>query len=381
MVELMAAGASLALAGAALAMGWQAGRRSGREEGKARAALELHRRALTGARCPACGRPVDDRRWSTPPDGRETTRSRHAGIGPRQHEDGEIHTVMTGLPFLKMHGLGNAYVFVDLMEGALSLPDEVDWPGLSRAVADPHFGIGSDGLILIAPGATEIAAMRIFNADGSEGEMCGNGIRCLAMWVHQAHGAPRRFPVETRAGLRQVEVVDSPAFGRATVRVDMGRPMEVGPAGKPLGEPLRFEVDGQRVEAWPVSVGNPHVVVFVDSVDEAPVRELGPRIERHPLFPQRTNVEFLEVAGPGKLRMRVWERGSGETMACGTGACASLVAAVAAGRAGRSAEVELPGGRLSVEWDAEGRIWMTGPAQLVAQGVLPWNWVKEVGSR
>lgn len=287
---------------------------------------------------------------------------------------------LEGLAFVKMHGLGNAYVFVDLMAPGAPQPTGLDWARLARAVADPHFGIGSDGLILIGPAAAEAASMRIFNADGSEGEMCGNGIRCLAMWLHQAHGAPRRFRVETRAGVREVEVLQAPAFGQAVVRVDMGRPAQLGPAGTPLGTPLALEVEGQRLVGWPVSVGNPHVVLFVDSVASAPVGELGPRIERHPLFPDRINVEFLEVAGPGRLRMRVWERGSGETLACGTGACASLVAAAASGRAARRAEVELRGGTLAVEWAEDGRIWMTGPARLVATGRLPWDWVKEVAA-
>ncbi|WRP13272.1 diaminopimelate epimerase [Geochorda subterranea] len=283
-----------------------------------------------------------------------------------------------GLPFVKMHGLGNAYVFVDGMGEGVPLPEGVEWSRLARAVADPDFGVGSDGLILMAPGASQMAAMRIFNADGSEGEMCGNGVRCLAMWAHQAHGAPRRFGVETRAGVRTVEVVESPAFGLATVRVEMGRPAERGPGGVPLGAPLQLEAGGQMLEAWPVGVGNPHLVLFVDDVASAPVGRLGPLLERHPLFPQRTNVEFVEVAGPRRLRMRVWERGSGETQACGTGACASLVAAAATGRAGREAQVELAGGRLAIEWADDGRLWMTGPARLVAVGTLPWSWVKEV---
>lgn len=330
-----------------------------------RAALELHRRALLGTRCPTCGRPVP-------------------GLDVEGHpRDGKARTVIEGLPFIKMHGLGNAYVFVDRMAGTgqEALPGSVTWPALASAVADPNFGVGSDGLILIERGRHELAAMRIFNADGSEGEMCGNGIRCLAMWVHQQHGSPRRFGVETKAGVREVEVLESPAFGRATVRVDMGRPAETGPAGTPLGQPLHVEVEGQRVEVWPVSVGNPHAVVFVESADGAPVRDLGQALERHPLFPQRINVEFLEVVEPGRLKLRVWERGSGETMACGTGACASLVAAAATGRSGRRANVQLPGGRLTIEWGEDGRIWMTGPAELVVQGVLPWDWVKGVGSR
>lgn len=355
----LAALVAAAMAGLAggLGAGWHAGRRWGREEGKALAALELHRRALRNGRCPICGA--------------------RGGGAVRE----------PGLSVVKMHGLGNAYVYVDLAAGDVALPEGVTWPSLARAVADPHLGIGSDGLILMARGRAAPAAMRIFNADGSEGEMCGNGIRAVAMWMHQRHGLPRRFDVETLAGLRSVEILESPSFGRARVRVDMGAPHEVGPAGSALGRSVSLEVRGERLEVWPISVGNPHAVLFVEDVDRAPVREVGPLIERHERFPGRVNVEFVQVVEPGRLKMRVWERGSGETMACGTGACACVVAAAATGRAGRRAEVELPGGRLEVEWDEPdpehplGRIRMTGPARLVMEATLPWDWVKEASAR
>lgn len=280
-----------------------------------------------------------------------------------------------GLPVVKMHGLGNAYVFVDLLEAGPARAAEAMWPRLARAVSDPRTGVGSDGLILMEPGEHAPVRMRIFNADGSEGEMCGNGIRCLAMYAFQTGRAPAVFDVETGAGVRRVEVVAAPAFGQAVVRVDMGRPHDVGPAGVPLGQALSVAVEGAAVELCPVSVGNPHAVLFVPDVARAPVRELGPKLEHHPAFPGRINVEFVQAVGPRRLQMRVWERGSGETMACGTGACAALVAAAATGRSQRRAEVELPGGVLEVEWAADGRIWMTGPARLVFQGHLDPGWL------
>ena len=278
------------------------------------------------------------------------------------------------LPIAKMHGLGNAYVFVDLLDGRRP-PPGMDWARLARAVSDPRTGIGSDGLILMERGERAPVRMRIFNADGSEGEMCGNGIRCLAMYAHQTGRTPRAFTVETLAGPRPVEVVESPTFGRARVRVDMGRPHEVGPGGVRLGESLTLEVPSAgAVTVWPVSVGNPHAVLFVEDVQQAPVRELGPLLERHPAFPGRINVEFVAPVEPQRLRMRVWERGSGETQACGTGACASLVAAALTGRAGRRAVVELLGGPLEIEWAEDGRIWMVGPAELVFRGELDPAW-------
>ena len=283
--------------------------------------------------------------------------------------------MLEALPIVKMHGLGNAYVFVDLLDGRRP-PPGMSWARLARAVSDPRTGIGSDGLILMERGERAPVRMRIFNADGSEGEMCGNGIRCLAMYAFQTGRAPRAFTVETLAGPRPVEVVDSTAFGRARVRVDMARPHDVGPAGVRLGDSLTLEVGSAgAVTVWPVSVGNPHAVLFVEDVQQAPVRELGPLLERHPAFPGRINVEFVEPVEPGRLRMRVWERGSGETQACGTGACASLVAAALAGRAGRRAVVELLGGPLEVEWGEDGRIWMVGPAELVFRGELEPAWL------
>jgi len=283
--------------------------------------------------------------------------------------------VGSALPIVKMHGLGNSYVFVDLMDG--KVPQELaDWPALARAVSDPGTGVGADGLILIERGVQAPVRMRIFNADGSEGEMCGNGIRCLAMYVHQTGRAPERFVVETAAGPRPVEVVESVRFGRARVRVDMGAPHSTGPAGVALGQPVTLQVDPHGpLTVWPVSVGNPHAVMFVEDTARAPVRELGPLLERHPMFPGRVNVEFVTVVAPERLRMRVWERGSGETRACGTGACASLVAAALSGRAARRATVELLGGPLEVEWTEQGRILMVGPAELVFQGELDSGWL------
>lgn len=348
---------------AGLGQGRRVGWKAGLAEGKAAKVLELQRSARLSGRCPICG-PAKGAANVT-----GQARSAHGGLLSR------------GLTVIKMHGLGNSYVFIDLLaeEKAVSLSpggEPADWGRLARAVARPDTGIGSDGLILIEPGRQAPVAMRIFNADGSEGEMCGNGIRCLAMYVYELGRVPRAFEVETRAGLRRVEVLQQPERGYATVRVDMGRPHEVGPGGVALGQALSVEAAGVPWEVWPVSVGNPHGVLFVPDVRQAPVRELGPALEHHEAFPGRINVEFCEVLSSERLRMRVWERGSGETRACGTGACAALVAASISGRAGRRAVVELPGGLLEVEWADDGHIWMTGPAQRVASGHLEEGWVR-----
>lgn len=279
-----------------------------------------------------------------------------------------------GIPFTKMHGLGNDYVFVDLYRsGSEGLP--FDPVSLSQEVSDRHFGIGSDGLILILPSETADFRMRIFNADGSEGEMCGNGIRCFAKYVYeQGYTRSTTFSVETGAGIIVPEVLAEGGRVRG-VRVDMGEPrtrrcdipMEGPPANQVIEELL--EAGGNLYRVTAVSMGNPHCVIFVEDLEEADVAGIGPVIENHPAFPRRTNVEFVQVKGPCELEMRVWERGSGITLACGTGACASLVAAVLTGRASRRARVHLPGGDLDIEWADDGHVYMTGPAVEVFRGV------------
>jgi len=279
------------------------------------------------------------------------------------------------LRFTKMHGLGNDYVFIDGFREAV--PADHLLPELVRKMSDRHFGVGSDGLILILPSEKADFRMRMFNADGSEAEMCGNGIRCFAKYVYQ-RGLTRKtsFSIETGAGILQPQVIlEGDGGGQVkAVKVDMGRPRfkkeeipMVGPSGeRALEETLK--VDGQEVKVSAVSMGNPHCVVFVPDVTKAPLELLGPKLENHPSFPNRTNVEFVQVHDPGEITMRVWERGSGVTLACGTGACASVVVAASLGLTEREVTVHLDGGDLKVEWADDGRVYLTGPAEEVFDG-------------
>ena len=274
------------------------------------------------------------------------------------------------LKFTKMHGLGNDFIVLDGVSEPLP---EVDWGRAARALCMRHFGVGADGLILVLPSEVADFRMREFNPDGSEAEACGNGLRCFAKFVYE-HGLTGKteIEVETLGGVTRPSL--KVEGGRvASVRVDMGpprlRPEEI-PArveGERAVE-VPIEVAGEAVRATLVSMGNPHCVIFVEDVDGAPVHELGPKLERHPIFPNRANVEFVEVVSPSELKMRVWERGAGETLACGTGACASLVAASLTGRAGRRATVRLLGGDLLVEWADDGHVYLEGPAEEVFRG-------------
>ena len=277
------------------------------------------------------------------------------------------------MKFTKMHGAGNDYVYIDARE------QERDWPALSVAMSDRHLGIGSDGLILALPSDKADLRMRMFNADGSEGEMCGNGIRCLVRFafdngIVDAEKSPVR--VETMAGVLDVTPLGDDGDGMTAARVLMGAPRLI-PAEIPVAivgmdvvidQPL--EVAGREFRMTCVSMGNPHAVVFMDEpVDDFPLTEIGPMVEHHPLFPARVNFEIVNVLDGGKtLKTRVWERGSGITMACGTGACAVQVAARLNGLAGDRATIALPGGDLTVEWPGEGEVIMEGPVATVFDG-------------
>jgi len=275
--------------------------------------------------------------------------------------------------FTKMQGAGNDYVYVDCFHQAM--PDR---PGeLARQITDRHFGVGGDGLILICPSHVADARMRMFNADGSEAEMCGNGIRCLAKYVHD-HGIADQetLRIETANGIRELDLVLQDGHV-AQVRVNMGRP-ELAADRIPTtlgGDPVvdvPLTVGGRRFPVTCVSMGNPHCVVFVDEPTDAWVLGVGPRVETDPHFPSRTNVEFVQVLGPGEVRQRTWERGSGETLACGTGASAVCVAGVLSGRTEREMVVHLAGGDLTLDWDAASdHVTMTGPAVEVFQGAWP----------
>ncbi|WP_243276762.1 diaminopimelate epimerase [Desulfallas sp. Bu1-1] len=272
--------------------------------------------------------------------------------------------------FTKVHGLGNDFVLVNADEER-DLPGNL--AGLAVKVCDRHFGVGADGLVLIKSSNKADIAMQIFNSDGSEAEMCGNAIRCVAKYAYE-RGLVKKtvLEVETGAGIMVPELVLESGVVRA-VRVDMGAPRLEreqipmhGPAGRVINEPLLVGDDVFYVTA--VSMGNPHCVVFVPGVAEIPLDVLGPRIETHPAFPRKTNVEFVQVLSKDEVRMRVWERGAGPTMACGTGACATAVAAALNGHTGRKVRVHLYAGALDIEWAGNGHVYMTGPAEEVFTG-------------
>jgi diaminopimelate epimerase len=277
---------------------------------------------------------------------------------------------MARVRFTKMHGIGNDYVYVDCF--VASLPDAA---AFARRVSPRHTGIGSDGVILICPSDTADCRMEMYNADGSRGEMCGNGIRCVGKYVYD-HGLVRKdtLRVATDAGLKvlRLHIRD----GRVhAVTVDMGEPILDGPRipvaaeGQVIDAPL--QVDGQTYHVTCVSMGNPHCVTFVPSVEALPLATIGPCFEQHSFFPERVNTEFVQVLGRGALRMRVWERGSGETAACGTGACAALVAAVLTDKADRRATIHLNGGDLQIDWNAaDNHVSMSGPAEEVFTGEI-----------
>ncbi len=275
--------------------------------------------------------------------------------------------------FTKMHGAGNDYVYIDCF--AQRRP--ADPPTLARKMAHRRFGVGGDGLILILPSDVADARMQMFNADGSEAEMCGNGIRCVAKYVYD-HGIARRetLSIETVCGVLPIRLVleDDRVVG---AQVDMGEPiLEAARIPTTWSLPRvvneELEVDGRFFEVTCVSMGNPHCVIFVDSATDELVRDVGSRIECHERFPQRTNVEFVEILSPREVRQRTWERGTGETWACGTGASAVCVAGVISGRTERTIINHLLGGDLELTWDeASGHVWMTGPAEEVFSGEWP----------
>lgn len=276
---------------------------------------------------------------------------------------------MARLRFTKMHGIGNDYVYVDCFSQTVADP-----AGLARRVSPRRTGIGSDGLILICPSSIADCRMEMYNADGSRGQMCGNGIRCVGKYVYE-HGLARResLRIETDAGVKLLRLhTDRGAVVRVTV--DMGEPILEGPRipvaaeGRVVNVPLQVGTDTYRITC--VSMGNPHCVVFTPDVEALALAQLGPQFEHHPFFPQRVNTEFISVLARDALRMRVWERGSGETAACGTGACAALVAAVLNGKTDRRAIVHLNGGDLDIEWNADNHVLMTGAAEEVFTGEI-----------
>jgi diaminopimelate epimerase len=286
---------------------------------------------------------------------------------------------MRELPFAKYHGTGNDFVMIEDLDGRIALDSK-----LVAAMCDRHRGVGADGLIRVIGAEDADFFMDYYNADGATAEMCGNGVRCLAKLVYERGLTNKReLAVSTRAGLKHVWLdVDGDVVRRVTV--DMGPPAftrgEIPMDGPPdeqfLAEP--FEMDGTTVKASALSMGNPHLVLFVDTDPSAiDVRHVGPGLEHHPSFPQRTNVEFV-APGERGLGVRVWERGVGETMACGTGACASLVAANLAGLVPRRVDVTFPGGTLDIDWRENG-VFLTGPAERAFEGSLDRSWLAAHG--
>ena len=276
------------------------------------------------------------------------------------------------MKFTKMHGTGNDYIYVNGFEEKLENPSEA-----AVKLSDRRFGIGSDGLILILPSDVADCRMEMFNADGSIGKMCGNGIRCVAKYVYD-RGLVKKdvLRVETRSGIKtlQLQVEDGKV---ASVRVNMGQP-ELDPEKIPVlfskDRMVDEEVYTPSGNVWRVtcvSMGNPHAVIFVDDVEGLNLPAIGPEMEKHAMFPERANIEFAQVTGPHEVQMRVWERGSGETLACGTGACACAVASVLTGKADRDVTVHLRGGDLHVFWDPDtDDVYMEGPAAFVFDGTV-----------
>ena len=276
------------------------------------------------------------------------------------------------MKFTKMHGCGNDYVYVNLFEETIADPAQ-----LSIAVSDRHFGIGSDGLITIGPSDVADFRMRIYNADGSEAEMCGNGIRCVAKYVYDHElTSQTTITVETGAGIKTLDLLVE--NGKVTqVTVDMGEPIlapeeipVVAEGTRVVDEPIL--VDGKEWRMTCVSMGNPHDIIFMDEdVRTLDLEKIGPDFENHAAFPKRINTEFVNVIDETHLRMRVWERGSGETLACGTGTCATVVAAILNGLTKDEVSVELLGGTLHIKWDREKNlVYMTGPATVVYSGEI-----------
>lgn len=274
------------------------------------------------------------------------------------------------MKFTKMHGAGNDYVYINGFQENIEDPS-----ALAETISDRNFGVGSDGLIMILPSSLADIRMQMFNSDGSEAEMCGNGIRCVAKYAYD-HGLVRKekMVIETGAGELPVQLFIGQDDRVETVQVNMGKPRlrreEIPMTGPAAEQAIAIEIAaaGKVFTATCVSMGNPHCVIYVDDVDQFPVADIGPFIENHDFFPERINVEFVEVLSPGEVKQRTWERGAGETLACGTGASAVTVAGVLTGKTERKIINHLIGGDLELEWTEDGNVSMIGPATEVFNG-------------
>ena len=277
------------------------------------------------------------------------------------------------IAFIKMHGAGNDYIYIDTIKHKY----DVDFNNLAKTISSRHFSVGGDGLVLIMPSDTADYRMKMFNADGSEAEMCGNAIRCVGKYLFDnGYVKKETFSIETQLDNKDLVIIEKTPSGEAKLlSVDMGKPIL-------NSKKIPIDVDQDPVigvgimgyKGTAVSMGNPHFVIFVDKITDKQVLIDGPEMEKHPIFPKKTNVEFIEVLDRRTLKMRVWERGTGETFACGTGACAGAVAAVLNDLADRSVSIQLRGGTLQVEWKKNtDRVFLTGPAEEVYQGVFEYT--------
>lgn len=275
------------------------------------------------------------------------------------------------MKFTKMHGIGNDYVYVNCFQEKVDNPSEV-----AKFVSDRHFGVGSDGLILIKPSQIADCEMDMYNLDGSQGAMCGNGIRCVAKYVYDYGIVPKTtLRIATKSGIKKLNLTVE--NGKVSlVRVNMGSPIleaskipVVSDQSQAVNQPIK--VNGHTYYFTGVSMGNPHAVVYLDDVDNLDIEKIGPAFEKHPVFPDRVNTEFVKVIDRKTLKMRVWERGSGETLACGTGACAVAVSSILNNLTGEEVTVKLLGGDLKIHWDRlENLVYMTGPATTVFDGEI-----------
>ena len=278
------------------------------------------------------------------------------------------------LNFTKMTGLGNDYIYIDCTDGTKIK----NIKELTQKLSDRHFGIGSDGLILIYNSDSDNAdyKMRIFNSDGTEAEMCGNGIRCVAKLIHDKNLSKKdKISIETLSGIKKVKLLEDENGKCNEVIVDMGEPIFQDKnipysVYEPFNKDLDIDVNEEKMRFTVVSMGNPHAITFVENIDDLNIEKYGPIIEKNPIFPNKTNVEFVEIIDKNNIKVRVWERGVGETFACGTGACAAVVASGLNGYTGENVTVDLPGGKLQIEWGKDNHIYMQGTATKVFDGTI-----------
>jgi diaminopimelate epimerase len=282
------------------------------------------------------------------------------------------------MDFTKVQSVGNDFVLIETSDA------KVDWANLTRAICHRHFGVGADGLLLLMPSKKADFRMRIFNTDGSEAEACGNGLRCIVHYLHtKGFSSGNNITIETAGGVRKAEIIADSKHTR--IRIGMGAPIfdperipvrvELGKGGLVCGMTVNYplDVDGTALKLGFVSMGNPHAVRFVDkAVAEFPLSEIGPKVETAEMFPKKTNFEIAHVVNSRTIEMRVWERGVGETLACGSGACAVAVAGWILGHTGDKVDIILPGGKLSAEWTGQGEVYLSGQAEIVFTG----SWFK-----